>query len=633
VLAQLGEHKRLPVEFLEGLGLHDLSAGGVAISYKNAGGMTVTTKVRHGLTSSGDRWPLGQRLLPYGEDRLADAAEAGALALVEGESDCWTLWHHGFPALGLPGKDSPAKALDVGHVACVRDLYVVQEADDAGPVFVGNVRNRLAELGWKGTLRVVRMTVAKDPSALHCLDPGQFPDRWREMLAKAEAVEVDSVPATPAGPFLPPEPPWPDPPDDAAFHGLAGDVVRTILPHSEADAVALLAQTLVMFGSAIGRTAHFRVEGDTHYLNEFLVLVGKTGKGRKGTSFGQCRRTFEGWLDDWLEERIQSGASSGEGIVWHVRDPVMTRHPTKEKGRVTGYEEIESDPGITDKRLLLYEPEFASVLKQAERQGNTLSTTLRQAWERGNLRNLVKNSPARATGAHVSALAHITAEEIRRYLTATEAANGFGNRFLWFCVRRSKCLPRGGLVPEATLAHLRQRLQDAYEHARQVGEMGMDAGGLHAWDTVYPELSEGQPGMAGALLSRGEAHVMRLACLYALLDMSAEVGREHLEAALALWEYAEASVRYVFGAALGDTVADELYQALRSCPAGLTRTEIRDLFGRHQKGDRIATALAALLKAGLAHCRREQTDGRAAERWYAGRATEATNATEGGSAP
>src|SRR6185369_15445845 len=30
--------------------------------------------------------------------------------------------------------------------------------------------------------------------------------------------------------------------DDAAFHGLAGEVVRTIEPHSEADPVALLLQ-------------------------------------------------------------------------------------------------------------------------------------------------------------------------------------------------------------------------------------------------------------------------------------------------------------------------------------------------------------------------------------------------------
>jgi hypothetical protein len=439
-------------------------------------------------------------------------------------------------------------------------------------------------------------------------------------LAWAAPPWVGSTPATPAVPRLPPEPPWPDPPDEAAFHGLAGDVVHTIEPYSEADLVALLAQKLIAFGNAIGRTAHVRVEGDTHYFNEFGVLVGKTGKGRKGTSWGQVSQSFAGVLDDWFRNCVTSGASSGEGIIWAVRDPITARHPVKEKGRVVGYEEVESDPGVADKRLLLVEAEFATVLKQLERKGNTLSAIFRQGWETGNLRSLTKNSPARATGAHVSIIGHITATELRRYLTATEAANGFGNRFLWFAVQRSKCLPRGGLVPESAWAPLQVRLRQAIEFATKTGEMGFGAEAEEGWAAVYPELSEGRPGLAGEMLSRAEAHVLRLACLYALLDLSAKVLMPHLEAALALWEYAEASVRYVFGAALGDPLADELYQALRACPAGLTRTEIRDLFGRHQSSDRIGQALALLLRAGMAHRTRQETAGRPTERWFAGSA-------------
>jgi len=62
------------------------------------------------------------------------------------------------------------------------------------------------------------------------------------------------------------------------------------------------------------------------------------------------------------------------------------------------------------------------------------------------LQNLTKNSPARATGAHISSIGHITADELRRYLTATESANGFGNRQLWICTKRSKLLPEGGTI-------------------------------------------------------------------------------------------------------------------------------------------------------------------------------------------
>src|SRR5262249_15576408 len=142
---------------------------------------------------------------------------------------------------------------------------------------------------------------------------------------------------------------------------------------------------------------------------------------------------------------VKGGLSSGEGLIWAVRDRIEKTEPLKDKGRVVGYQQVQVDPGVADKRLLCYEPEFASVLKVAGRAGNTLSNLVRQAWETGDLRSLVKNSPAQATGAHVSIIGHVTAEELRRELSATEQANGFGNRFLWLLVQRSKALPEGGL--------------------------------------------------------------------------------------------------------------------------------------------------------------------------------------------
>ena len=109
---------------------------------------------------------------------------------------------------------------------------------------------------------------------------------------------------------------------------------------------------------------------------------------------------------------------------------------------------------------------------------------------------------------------------------------------------------------------------------------------------------------------------MRLACLYALLDSSRMVRRSHLESALALWRYAEASARYVFGDSLGDPVADLLLASLRSREAGLTRSEISGLvFGRHTPASAIHRALADLEARGLIERRTEETAGRSAERW------------------
>jgi hypothetical protein len=216
-------------------------------------------------------------LLAYGEHRLGDAERAGYLVLVEGETCALTLWHHGQPALGLPGAGTVHKTLHLGHVANRPLIYVVEETDDAGRDFVKNVAARLAPLGWAGTLKVVRLPT-KDVSELHCQDPERFLARWREALDKAEQVEVRGVPAEAAPPA--PEPPWPGALAGEALYGLAGDIVRVLEPASEADPTALLVQTLVGFGNLIGRTAHFCVEADRHFTNEYLALIGKTSKAR-----------------------------------------------------------------------------------------------------------------------------------------------------------------------------------------------------------------------------------------------------------------------------------------------------------------------------------------------------------------
>jgi hypothetical protein len=412
--------------------------------------------------------------------------------------------------------------------------------------------------------------------------------------------------------------PWPAPLAPDAFHGLAGDFVRAIEPHTEADQVALLLSFFVVYGSVIGRSAYFVAEATRHYANEFIALVGVTAKARKGSSLAQVLYPFGTVDPKWTQSRMQSGLSSGEGLIWAVRDPIERTEPVREGKRLVGHETVIADPGVEDKRLLVVEPEFASTLRVMGREGNTLSAVIRQAWDSGNLRSLTKNSPAMATGAHVSILAHITRDETVRYLDATEAGNGFANRFLWACVRRSKLLPDGGRLQDVDFAPLVRDMTATCEFARATGEMTRDDQARELWYEVYPRLSEGLPGLLGAVIARAEAHVMRLACIYALLDVSEKIRRSHLEAALEVWRYCEDSARFIFGDALGDPIADELLRALRRSPDGLTRTEINDLFGRNRPASRIAGALTRLLESGLAWCEKEDAaHGRPAERWHA----------------
>lgn len=428
-------------------------------------------------------------------------------------------------------------------------------------------------------------------------------------------------------------PPWPDPPAPEAFHDLAGDFARALELHTEADPVALLAQFLIAFGNVIGRRPHFMVEATRHALNLFAVLVGVTAKGRKGTAWGHVRRAFEAVDATWVSARVLAGLSSGEGLIWHVRDAIEKQEPIRDKGRVTGYETVLADPGEPDKRLFVTEEEFAGTLRVLGREGNTLSAIIRQAWDKGDLRVLTKNTPAKATGAHISILGHVTRDELRRYLDSTEAGNGFANRFLWLCVRRANILSEGGTLDKVDLAPLHTRLRGAVTFAQGEEELRRDEEARAVWAAVYPDLSEGKPGLLGAVTARAEAQTMRLACLYALLDCSAVIRRDHLLAALALWEYAEASARFIFGDTLGDPLADEILRALRANPEkGLTRTGIRDLFGRNRRGDDIGRALGVLAERGLARMVPQDTGGRPAERWVAVSQT-TTKTTETTKAP
>ncbi len=135
---------------------------------------------------------------------------------------------------------------------------------------------------------------------------------------------------------------------------------------------------------------------------------------------------------------------------------------------------------------------------------------------------------------------------------------------------------------------------------------------------MYGPLSEGRPGLFGAVVGRAEAQPLRLAALYAVMDESEAIEYEHLAAALAVWGYAEESARYIFGDATGDSVADDILEALRAVGEdGLSRTDIRDLFGRNKSADRIGGALGGLLKLGRVRKEDVSTGGRPSERWYA----------------
>jgi len=387
--------------------------------------------------------------------------------------------------------------------------------------------------------------------------------------------------------------------------------VRAIEPHTEADQAALLVHFLVAFGNIIGRGAFYIADGAEHHGNCFALIVGKTAIARKGTAWRQIENLFSRLEDRWVILRQCDGVGSGEGVIDRVRDPVM-------KGSTL------VDEGATDKRLLICETEFYSILAVNKREGNTASVIIRKAWESGILQTTTrKDSSLRATGAHISIIGHITAEELRRHLDQIEVSNGFMNRFLICCAKRSKELPEGGSISKEDIGALARELAVAVEFGQGSREFRRDEEARKLWREIYHDLSDVPPGLFGSLIARAAPQVLRLSMLYALLDCSEVIRRGHLEAARSVWRYCEDSARYVFGDALGDPVADEILRALRDSPDGLTRTQISELFGRNRKASEILRALSVLLHHGFANSQTEATEGRTIERWFAKRRTSA----------
>ncbi len=403
---------------------------------------------------------------------------------------------------------------------------------------------------------------------------------------------------------------WPTPLADEAYHGIAGVVTRTIAPDTEADPAVILTNFLVAMGNLLGRGPHARVGATYHYLNLFKVDVGRSSKGRKGTGLDPIRALLGRVEEHWEKNQVTGGLSSGEGLIHNVRDPVTKRVAIRDakSRRATGkYEDAVEDAGVQDKRLLLLETEFASVLKIMAREGNTLSPVLRQAWDSGTLRTLVKNSPGRAHDAHVSLIGHIPQQELLKHLNDTESANGFGNRILWVCARRSQLLPEGGNPP---LDELALALQEVVARARAISYVARSQAARLLWSEVYPSLSREVPGMFGAVIGRAEAQVLRLSTLYAVMDGMSVIAVPHLLAALAVWDYSERSARYIFGESTGNNVGDTILAAVKSKPQGITRTEIRDLFDRHATAREVDEALTQLQSQRLLAVENKPTGGR-----------------------
>jgi predicted transcriptional regulator len=368
--------------------------------------------------------------------------------------------------------------------------------------------------------------------------------------------------------------------DPAAYYGLPGQVVATLEPHTEADPAALLLHFLVYFGNAAGAGLHlFTDTAQPARLN--VVVVGEAA-GRKGTANNAIKELMADAAPDW-KGRITPGISTAQAVISLVDDDYAS-----------------------DRRLVLLETEFGRLLARMKSFPD-LVDILKQAYDGDRLLNRTSDRDRwlTATRAHISVIGHVTPDVLADRLSLTDLASGFGNRFLFLTVARSKSLPRGGRLDPDRYDQLVDQVADALEFVNELAFADLDPISLHLydyfgmqpqqelhrsdafldrWDGLYEELNRRRPGAVGQLLQRGHTHVLRLAVCYALADRSKTVDLPHLEAAEAVWRYCASSAREVFGGLTDNRDVDKVLRELqRADRHELTRTEIVNVFNRAKK--------------------------------------------------
>ena len=331
--------------------------------------------------------------------------------------------------------------------------------------------------------------------------------------------------------------------DPACLYGLIGDVARAGSDGTETNACAIAANFMAYLSCAVGRGVYLPIGNTRHHARLFCLHIGRSGRGRKGDAVSLVLRidqTLRAMDDAFAPQIHRGGLSTREGLVALMHD---------------GYRQGRQDvPAIEDKRLWVVESEFANVLHQGRRDGNTLSAALRDCWDGVDLKPATKSNRLYASDPHVCLSGAISPSELTGLMSTRELTNGFANRFLMIWAERTRMLPFPKETPQAVVEHLARRTLEvlAFVRADRHGErehLRMELSAQAQWR--YAQLYRGElnddlgDGTVGALLERAPM-LLRLAMLVALADLQTRIDVPHIDAAMAWIRHATASVRFVF---------------------------------------------------------------------------------------
>jgi len=390
--------------------------------------------------------------------------------------------------------------------------------------------------------------------------------------------------------ILPPEP------TPAMFYGLAGEVAHTAALNTEVNPVAAATAFLSFLAANVGRDTFLSIANSIHHPRLFTLHVGRSGRGRKGDS-QQITLRIRGRIAE-LEPKLlgqlhTGGLSSREGLASLIQDA----HGEKS--------------GTDDKRLWVVESEFSNVLHQTKRDGNTLSASLRDAWDGGDIKRAIKQGKTWVSAPHVGIHANITPNELKALLISRELHNGFANRFLFVWSESSVEVAFPQPTPPPVIDALAREAVEVlrfakggYPDRKNGQEISLSAAARDCYAGIYPTVRRPLASeFVTSLLERRAPYLLRLAMLFALTDQSRVIEPCHIHAALAWVNYATQSVRFIFqdqDKAAGDDEtrrnAEKIVAFLDNYPRGCSTTMLaNECFKKNLPADKLNKALTHLL--------------------------------------
>ena len=316
-----------------------------------------------------------------------------------------------------------------------------------------------------------------------------------------------------------------------AWRGLFGEYRDLVADTTEAADAFHFATFLQVFGCVLGRRLCV-YHATRLYPNFYCCLVGRSGLTRKDTTWSRGRAVL-----DMLHEPPEDDADPPFKIVRGIRS----------------YEGLLDELAGERKARLIQLGELLSLLAKAKQ--DSLGNVIPALTELYDSPEMV-NPPVHQKGVKparepfLSIMAGTTQAWLQRALTERDIYGGFANRWCYFYGLSKDPLPNPPKVDAGKRGAIAAQLNEVRCWAEDLpeGELAIADDATTLFEEYYLSYYRRcqQDGLIPTLIVRVQDFIWKIALLYAADALSDTILGHHLEAAIAVGDYLEASVAEVF---------------------------------------------------------------------------------------